>query len=581
MKRKKIAVVLVVLLVTVLLQGLAHANIQKSISRGPASISSSCKGLIQPFIVRMQKGVKIYPQGITSTLTVEKRNILIRFLQNLSYYSRMGYLRFLSMWGGQSELFSKKLAEVLNESIRKGVIDFEDAKSIVLKMNRKGNRQLVIGAKGFVGLRMLSDANIQKTIDGYIDNLFNRLPVWNVAEQRYREIFKNLESFPDDAKVFFSSLKKLPQDDNGIRLVESYIAYCKSFDHLNRKRAYSDVRYLFAAPKHHKKSKHVQKFYKMTKKFDAYERKIEKQMFRKTSRMHAPKKAKELAAKKARHQREIYEKLTYGCRAKKMTPEHRMAARRFKQFYITIGFGATIGTYSYNNWDKEKDAKWFGNLGYDIVVQTALRWLSAKIQSNPHSPYLEKIFQSYTMNSVVDSGMAVTYSYLFGVSDEASQERYDKLKQDPNFDENIQKLIKFLEKEEFDKKFVKTLGGYLIKEDSEQGEILRREIKKDDLGDDEIKALILKAIARQIYQEGQGEWIRTGNRGMDRYVWNRLYTPYTTASSIAIGYLMYNTLCMGMNNPAVAVLKSLAIYTTHKVVSDSIGYYIRRRAINQ
>lgn len=310
-------------------------------------------------------------------------------------------------------------------------------------------------------------------------------------------------------------------------------------------------------------SPRVKEFNQKMAKFDDYQKKLEIK-FKDLSESE-----RQLKVMKAL---KTYERLSLSCRSKGQTFAKKQAAKNGTKFFMGVGLVSTSGSYFYNNWDKEKDSKWYGNLGYDIVTASIFNYAFAKILGNNQSGFAATTIKSYGTFAGLDFLSAEAYSQLFGVSEAQAVERLNEIASQPNSRESFERLLSELESEGLDGKVQSVLNDLnQLNEVKSLEEMLEDEVTREQL---------IEAISLDMYYKDSGDWIRTGDKGTDRYLFHRAYDTIGTPKGIAVGMWIFNILCRDATNPKVALAKALSIYIADKVASDFIYYNLRRKAIN-
>lgn len=267
-----------------------------------------------------------------------------------------------------------------------------------------------------------------------------------------------------------------------------------------------------------------------------------------------------------------YEKLSLSCRSRGSTMEKQFAAKQGTKFFLGLGLASTTGSYFYNNWDKEHDAKWFGNLGFDITTSFIFTFAYTKILGSNQSGFAGTSLKAYGTFAGLDYLSAEAYSQIFGVSQAEAEERMKKMLENPKAREELSRLKDMLESEKFDDELTKNLETIMQKMEVQNLEEI--------VADESNRERILEAISLDMYAQEAGDYIRTGDKGLDRYIFHRSYDVIGTPKGIAVGYLIFNTLCRNSANPKVALAKALTIYLADRVTFDYIYYNLRRKAIN-
>ena len=290
---------------------------------------------------------------------------------------------------------------------------------------------------------------------------------------------------------------------------------------------------------------------------------------------------------------EQYERLAYGCRSTKWTPERKAAAQSFKKFTIGIGMASSIGAYTYQNWDREFDGVWIGRLGYELTVGALVGMIATKIVSNPENTPVMLALKKYFFSRGTGLIDMVAYGAPFGISDEEAKARLENIMKDPNRKAEIKKLRKYMDEknlyQKFKEKFVENVKKY--KENGEplkgDGKILEPisgksvdwdSLSTEDLEDEGIQNLLLTSIVQQMYDEQKGDLIATGNAGSDRYAF---HATYGLIMMPKVSLYIYNTLCMAALNPKAAMIKAIGLFALNRIVFDQIYYYMRWTSINQ
>ncbi|MFT6071061.1 MAG: hypothetical protein ACJAT2_002706 [Bacteriovoracaceae bacterium] len=293
-----------------------------------------------------------------------------------------------------------------------------------------------------------------------------------------------------------------------------------------------------------------------------------------------------------------YERLAYGCRSTKWTPERKAAGNTFKKFTIGIGLASSIGAYTYQNYDRDIDAKWIGRLGYELTAGVLVGLVASKIVSNPENSPVALALKKYFFSRGTGLVDMFAYGSLFGISNEQAQERLDNLMKDPNRRAEIEKLRQYMDQKNLYQKFkesfiekvknfkqsgvgVENKGDGMITEPVSGNSINWDSMTEEDLEDDEIQNLLMTSIISQMYDEQKGDLIATGNVGSDRFAFHAAYGALLLPKDTFVSLYIYNTLCMGAMNPKAALIKAIGIFSLNRIIFDQIYYFSRRTSINQ
>jgi hypothetical protein len=160
---------------------------------------------------------------------------------------------------------------------------------------------------------------------------------------------------------------------------------------------------------------------------------------------------------------------------------------------------------------------------------------------------------------------------MFAKKDADEEKAYNEILQSPEFKTKLNDLISYLDKDEEKIRLQELMVPIENNRANEKGMPT----------DAETKELLSKALARELYAKNQGEWIHTGDVGMDRYVFDRIWGTQSAVRNIGVNLLMYNALCMGELNPKKAYALALTYFIVNKALFDPTYNYLRRKAINQ
>lgn len=390
-----------------------------------------------------------------------------------------------------------------------------------------------------------------------------------------------------------ASHRKIQETLEGVEKLETlkfYNSYFQYMDSLKPKQEMIAAADLAMVGGDESSTKFLKKYRKIQKSIGKEKDKITKSINKKVAKENPGRTSAELdkiAQKEIKKYMKGYEKLSYGCRSTKMTPERKMAAATFKKFTIGIGIASTVAGYSYNNRDKPKDGQWFGKLGYELTWGVITGYLASKIISNPENGPVNIALKKYFLargNGLIDMGL---YGWMFGASNEDAEQRLADLKNSPEKRKQLLELKKYLEDKKVFAKVkdsiienVKKLG-LPIKPPVEIHDIDWENLSDEDLEREDVQDVVMAAILSQIYDENKGKVFNTGHIGADRYSFHASYGLIMMPKDTFISLYIYNVLCMGQMNPRQALFKALGIYTLNRVVFDQMYYFARRESINQ
>lgn len=378
---------------------------------------------------------------------------------------------------------------------------------------------------------------------------------WKVGEKKkfLREL-KELDIADEDIKIIIDSLNGQTEQVTPER-VKQYLTYALSLSKKDQRVALLDLAQLDAREVN---SLHISKFVE-------HEKKIQDKIVSK----------KMSSVEKAR-----YKELYYGCRALSPNQVNKNAARDFKRFNLSLNLGTLGASYAFYNMDKEKDAEWWSKLGYDLGVTIFFSYVGGKIQTNPADTQIVKSLKGYFSGRLMGLTDVVVYDPLFNKEQEKAKERIESLKQDPNYKEEVAVLLKDYGERNLYRKLKAELIHSLKKlpegislglkgNSIDENNVDWNNLTHADLDRPEVQDVLVAASMMQIYHENNGEWIDTGDAGLDRYTYNSAFYAIMIPKSIVQNFITYRMLCMGQDNAKLSFTKAVIFNVALKLHSES------------
>lgn len=390
---------------------------------------------------------------------------------------------------------------------------------------------------------------------------------WTSGEKKkFLDHLNQLEFSSEETKLVIDSLN-MQTGKVEMQRVKKYLTYALSLNEKNRKLALLDLAELDGR----------QINSKLVRKFIEHEKKIAETASKKNF----------TALEEAR-----YQELYYGCRALSPNNVNRNAARDFKRFNLALNLGTLGASYAFYNMDKEINAEWFGKLGYDIGITVLFSYVGGSIQTKATDTQLVKSLKSYFMGRVLGVTDLVVYDPIFNDERQKAEARLSELKKNPDLQKEIDKLLKSYEERslyrEYKTKLIDTLkqlpeGISLgVRGDSvDENQVDWNNLSHADLERPEVQEVLVAASMAQIYHESKGEWIDTGDTGLDRYAFNSVFYFVQIPKSIAQNFITYRMLCMGQDNPKLSFTKAVIFNVATSFAVNQVLFGYREKAINQ
>lgn len=483
------------------------------------------------------EAVKNFFKPENNKAVAELQSLLSRF-SKYSLETRMSLLELMGKLNIKSNEVRRKYAELLNSAYSSQLITQTELEKLVQEINAKGE-WVHIGKNNIVYVDLLEDfaspEEVRAAITGKFQDAFLKLELTQQELLAVKTIPANL---PDD------KMEKLL----------SYLSFVRSLKIEDRPLALSHTNDMLDG---------LYPDLPFAKTFQKYQADIQK--FIATEKKNGASEAVALERGK------IFEKLTYGCRAKTVNVNRLAANKRFVMTMVSLELAIGGGSYIYNHHDQEHNVEWYKKFAFDMFLDIGNILISSHITTNPGSDSTYKMIKYYVVGAASSIPPAISYSKMFSHNNADQEKAYNEILRSPEFKAELAELINYLDKNE-EKIRLKELMVPIEN---------NRENEKGLPQDEETRELLSKALSRELYEKNQGEWIHTGDVGMDRYVFDRIWGTQSAARNIAVNLLMYNALCMGELNPKKAYALALTYFIVNKGIFDPTYNYLRRKAINQ
>lgn len=338
---------------------------------------------------------------------------------------------------------------------------------------------------------------------------------------------------------------------------------------------------------------------KLVKRFKKIEKRIEKkyesfltqniERLKKKNPSRPMSEIRALAETKTQLHMKSYRRLSFECRSQVMNDTRKKAASSFKRFTIGIGIASSFAGMAYANRDNEIE-DWIGQFGYETVVGVITGSIASKIITNPRNSEISRALKKYFFSratGLVDMGL---FSLIFGADQDEAQARLDEVLGDKDKAAKLRELQQIFESKKLyhqvREKFVAGLSRLKEKIGLEQAPPIDLGVDwgaltSEDLAREDVQDVLLAAAIMDLYAEGEGSLIATGNVGADRYAFHAAYGAIMLPKDMATSMWIYNILCLGMSNPKTALIKATAVFAINRVIFDQLYYAVRRGAINQ
>jgi hypothetical protein len=386
-----------------------------------------------------------------------------------------------------------------------------------------------------------------------------------------------------DKKLFLDHVRAVGFDDQSVKVmvdslnmqrvpstfsnVKKYIDYVFTLSEKDQKIALLDLAQLDAQEVN---SKHV-------KNFMAHEAKLNEKFLAKKMDASAQKR---------------YQDLYYGCKALRPNDINKNAAKNFKRFNLSLSLGTLGASYAFYNMDKELDGEWYAKLGYDVGVTILMSYVGGNIQTKATDTQLAKSLKGYFMGRALSVVDIVVYDPIFNKEHATAEHRFEELKKDPEFKKKAAELFKLYQQQGLYRKYKNNLMDTLRKlpegislgvkgPSVDEYNVDWNNLTHADLERPEVQDVLVAASMAQVYQEGKGQWIETGDNGLDRYAFNTIFYGVQIPKSIVQNFLTYKMLCMGQDNVKLSFTNAVIFNVATNFFVNQALYGYREKAINQ
>lgn len=512
-------------------------------------------------------------------------DVAIDYVKNLPKRERADFFLSLSRLSDSDELFNKNATELMNKAMEKKLITANELDDVLGSLH--GHTLYYFNP---TRSKIYAQVDIHPEKLAIIDDILDHHELPLLYRKKYHQIFVEANFSTDELDLISKSIKRLPTKEDEIVLFTNYISFVNQYNDKIRKKALAVIDEVFdgATPLN---SKYTKKFFRDVSKSEKYEINQYEKLLKKYQKENGGELTPALrkrAAQEAKAKRTLKDRLKYGCRTKnnrRMSFEDKaLIAKRkanFTKFAAYSSIPLSVGSYALGHWDEEKDGEWYGKLSYEVGMGVIYSIFGAKFAANPSSNFFQKFWVSYKFNAIADIGSNSFYAMIFKAKDSEIQARVDELRKDPEFDAKVKELAKFVEDEKVYEKFVTKIKEILqieVPEGMSEEEIAQ--LSPEDLENPEIREIVIALIVEQMYEEKSGELLVTGNNGLDRYSFYRLYSFLSIPKGVAIGIMMYRVMCMSPS-PQRGMAIAISMLLFNKLVINPVEYKFRNHAIGQ
>lgn len=264
-----------------------------------------------------------------------------------------------------------------------------------------------------------------------------------------------------------------------------------------------------------------------------------------------------------------FETLYRQCTMNEKNDIKTLVDKRFMKIQYGMSAATTIVGYTQMNWDKEKNFEWFARLGFGVTFGTLANAIYFKIMTNNSNRFMS-VIKDYAFSRVA------TLSFIGGSSvffdpHKNETEKFNNLKNDPKFKEDIKKLKAYADQSNIYERYKKELIAYLSKQKVidlglgvHQGVDFDKLTPKD-LEDKDIQDVVIAAILAQEYENYKAPLNVTGGYMEDLYLFDSVYSIIKIPKDIIVTNIMSRALCLNTNNPARGYTQAIGVMALNQI----------------
>ncbi|OUR98576.1 hypothetical protein A9Q84_03955 [Halobacteriovorax marinus] len=543
------------------------------VSREPAALGliKSCKGAVLSFLDQ-HKGYNL-PKYSVGTLSYKKHQA--KFLGELRKLDDRGQRKSLvqlSDFRGTSRELNNAYVKLLNEAKRRKILNRVTLKKIVNHSNKSPIR-LKVNKAG----KVIINRNAEKKLSEAPVILGRALASKEFPEERM-EVY--LRWFSDISEEEVMIIKKhFTHDHSEMKALRRYLSFSRTLPDNDRLIALEHAHEVYTEGN---QRKWMKKFTDDRKKLDDFKDKHRKKYLKKHKSpdeeifKNADKHADEVA--------KLYEKLYYGCKNTNSTKVQLRASKTYGKYILTLAPLTAGASYSIMNWDKEKDDLWFKGIAYDIVVATFLNFYAGKLLTGAGDGHFKKLVKAMSFYGAVDLITSPAYNGIFSPSEEERKEKLKLLVTDEAQREKLNEFLTYIIESKVDPKFEEKLLELVAKGGGEAGEKLTltdlQNLKEEDFFSPEGTEVFLSLFTEKLYDDVKGDYITTGNQGMDRFWFHRVWDVTSFPLDIYANMLIFDKLCATVN-PKKAKIEAALLFLAWRGINDAGYYFSRGKVVNQ
>ena len=329
--------------------------------------------------------------------------------------------------------------------------------------------------------------------------------------------------------------------------------------------------------------KFLKKEEKHKKRVNILEKKYEEELVKKRLPSHS---ARELALKRSQY----IDDVKMGCRSRNINAIHARSISLFQKVTVGLtGTGLVMG-FANANWHLPKDTRWFGRLGYELVLAVMYTKVLVKVMKNPASTTFKRYLQ-FNLGSIMVEGVdSIIYAQIFGLSEDEARDEINRILKSPEKKQALEELSAYLDESgfvdhfkkltvsNFRKMFTNHQENHSLEVDVPEG---FENLQDEDFAKPEVQDRIIEAVMAQYYDSERGQF-NMGGKGLDRFTYERIWNTMVHApKDVLLAIPLYYSLCLTAAYPVRGFLAAAGIQTANQILSAGWYFKMRSNLINQ
>jgi hypothetical protein len=538
--------------------------------RNPAATvyGKTCREMIRKFLEHEPE----YKLPRYSVVTLSYKRSTAKYLNSLvklPMKERIESIQKLGKYRGRSKELNNSYIWLINRALKRNILNYSAVKQLV-EASQNDPIPLTKFSMVKVGFNRDSLKKLMKA-EELLDEFLNEKYSEEVIIDKYKVWFADISA--EELSLIKDAFTR---DEKEVRALRRFLHYTRTLSNEERILALDHAHEIYLETSGKKWIVNFKREVDRLKNYRAKHK--EKYLRRQSTRDEA---AIERANAHAEGLSRVYEKLYFGCKNTDSNQVQKQAAKTYGKFILTLAPATAATSYAVVNWDKEKDAKWLTGMAYDVTIVTFLNFFAAKVLSGPADGHLKKLAKSMGLFGTVDLVTAPLYNALFSPSEEEREKALNSLVKDSKEKEKLKEFIKFIVEKDHSQSVEESLLQLIKHEDGSEVTIDDLyNMNPEELLSDNMKDEFLGLLAEKMYEDDKGDWISSGNQGLDRFWYHRTWDITSFPLDIYANMLIFQRLCV-TTNPVKARFEAAMLFLAYRAINDIGYYYFRGEAINQ